>query len=368
MNHTPESPLYIKYFFILSNLVLTGFLIIVARPVVAPLLAAAVVSVFLQPLANQFEQWGIPRVLSSLLLALLFLSLIVFFVVFFTTQIASITSETSITSTSFEKFIASAQHWIATWLNISLQDQIKLFKDFINHIISYFPNEVAGTAAYLSTFFLFVVSLFFFLYYRSFFLAFIHKLFDESDNIRITPTLDKIETSIHTYAAGLFFVILTVATLNSIGLLILQVPHAFLFGIFAAVLIMIIPYVGIIMGFLIPTILALITNDSLWYPFAILLLAICMQFIEGNFITPIIMGGRANINPYFAILGLFIGGMLLGIVGVILAIPLLGILKIIFDQIESLQPFGYILGSREKQKSKLLENISAIFTGTKKKK
>lgn len=100
-------PTYFKYFFIVSNIVLTGFLIVVASPVICPLVAA---------------------------------------------MIASDTFVTS--STAFKKLITSFQHDILNWFNISLQDQLMPFnsciKNFITHIVSYFPGTVSETASYFS--------------------------------------------------------------------------------------------------------------------------------------------------------------------------------------------------------------------------
>ena len=363
-------PRYVKYFFILSNLVLTGFLIVVASPIISPLVAAMIVAILLKPFIEKLEAWGIPKILCALFVVVLFLLLFLSLVTFFTAQLANITTDTSITSVSFEKLVNAFQNGILKWFNISLLDQIKLFnssvKNFITQIISYFPSVVSGTAGYISMLFLFVFSLFFFLYYRRFFLSFAYKLFKEKNKENLQPTLTKIESAIKNYIVGLFIVILSIAILNSIGLLLMGIPHALFFAILAAML-TIIPYVGIVIGSLFPAILALITKNSLWYPVGVILQFSVIQFLEGNFITPVILGSKANINPYFAILGLFVGGMLLGVIGVILAIPILGIIKIIFDQIDSLEPFAYVLGI-PRDSSKLRLYISNIYNKIKTKK
>lgn len=365
-------PRYVKYFFILSNLALTGFLIAVSAPILCPLIAAMIVAILLKPFAEKLEAWGVPKILSAFSLVVLFLLLFLSLATFFTAQLANITSDTSITSASFEKGVALFQNKMSTWFNISMQDQVKLFntyiKNFISHVVSYFPGVIAGTASYLSTLLLFIFSLFFFLYYRRFFLLFLYKLFNGKNKERVHPTAIKIEDAIKNYITGLFIVIFTIAILNSIGLLVMGIPHALFFGILASML-TIIPYVGIFIGSLFPVLLTLITKDSLWYPIGIIIQFSFIQFLEGNFITPCIVGSKTNINPYFAILGLFVGGMLLGVMGVILAIPILGIIKVIFDQIDSLEPFSYVLGiPKDNNNSKLMRYISEIYTKIKIKK
>lgn len=340
-------PSYIKYFFILGNIVLTGFLVVMANTIVAPLLAAFIVAILLTPFSAKFERLGLPRALSALLLVFLFFLLVLLFLIFFSAQIANITSDMPLTYGTLEKLKINFQYWVSDWLNISLQQQINIFntyiKNLINNIFSNFTDTLTTTANYLLTLLLFAFSLFFFLYYRSFFITFIYKLSDEKNSDKVKVTLQKIQDAVNNYIVGLFFVIITVSVLNVAGLLVLGIRHAIFFGIFGALL-TIFPYIGIIIGSLIPAFFALVTTDSIWYPVGVLFIFAFVQFLEGNFITPIIVGSQVNLNPYLAILGLFIGGMLLGPIGVVLAIPLLGIAKIICDQVDVLKPFGFVLG------------------------
>jgi len=142
---------------------------------------------------------------------------------------------------------------------------------------------------------------------------------------------------------GLSLIILIVAVLNTIGLLILGIDNAVLFGVMAAVLTLI-PYIGILLGALLPVLFALFTKDSLWYPFGVVLIFMLIQFLEGNFLTPNIVGRQVSINPFAAILALIIGAMLLGLIGVMFALPVLAILKVICDEIVTLKPMGYLIG------------------------
>lgn len=126
--------------------------------------------------------------------------------------------------------------------------------------------------------------------------------------------------------------------------MLLDIQHAVFFGVLAAVL-TIIPYIGIFIGSLLPILFALVTKDSLWYPLGVALVFWFVQFLEGNFITPNIIGGRVSINPFAAILALFFGGMIWGPLGMILSIPVLAIIKVIFDVVKPLQPYGFLLGN-----------------------
>jgi predicted PurR-regulated permease PerM len=125
-------------------------------------------------------------------------------------------------------------------------------------------------------------------------------------------------------------------------LLLLGIDHAIFFGILSGIL-TIIPYIGIFIGALFPVIMALLTKDSMWYPAGVVIIFTIVQFIEGNFITPRITGSRVSINALAAIVALLIGGKILGIAGMILAVPALGIIKIILSHTTHLKHFVILI-------------------------
>ena len=105
-----------------------------------------------------------------------------------------------------------------------------------------------------------------------------------------------------------------------------------------------IPYVGIIIGSLFPFFIALVTKDSYWYGIAVLGLFGSVQFLEGNVITPKIIGSKISMNSFIAILSIIVFAMLWGTAGMILALPVTASLKVIFDAIPSMQPYGFLIG------------------------
>jgi len=142
-------------------------------------------------------------------------------------------------------------------------------------------------------------------------------------------------------------VILIIAVLNSTALLIIGVRHALFFGIFAAIL-TIIPYIGVFIGSWLPTLYALAMYDSIWVAAAVIGSFTAIQSLEGNFITPNIVGSKVSINPLVAIVALLTGAMIWGISGMIMFVPFIAMLKVIFDHIEPLKPFGLVLGTDKK--------------------
>ena len=121
----------------------------------------------------------------------------------------------------------------------------------------------------------------------------------------------------------------------------------------------IIPYVGTLIGGLLPLTVALLTKDSWVYPVAVMGIVGLSQFLEGNFITPKVVGSSVSLNPLASILALVAGGMLWGIAGMILAIPLMGMIKVVCDTVPGLEPYGYLIGeSSESTQSKSKQKVN----------
>jgi predicted PurR-regulated permease PerM len=170
------------------------------------------------------------------------------------------------------------------------------------------------------------------------------KLADKYDFAGVEILKEDVQGVIQRYIIGMLTVMLILAFLNTAGLWLVGLDHAMFFGGFAAFLALI-PYLGIILGALPPVLFALLMYDSLLYAAGVIVVFGTIQFLEGNFITPNVMSSQVSINPLAAMLALFIGGQLWGIAGMILFIPLTGIMKVVFDRVDALNPYGYLLGN-----------------------
>jgi predicted PurR-regulated permease PerM len=159
----------------------------------------------------------------------------------------------------------------------------------------------------------------------------------------VLHTLDNIQNVVQAYISGLLTVIVIVAILNAIGLLILGVKFAIFFAAFASVM-AVIPYIGIMVGAAVPALVTLVETGSPARAAAVVGVFMVVQFLEGNFITPTVTGSKVSINPMAAIVALILGGELWGTAGMILSIPLVAVLKVVFDANKSLEPWGFLLG------------------------
>ena len=147
----------------------------------------------------------------------------------------------------------------------------------------------------------------------------------------------------YNFAKGMLLVYLLVGILNSAGLAIIGVPHALLFGFTAAILTFI-PYIGIMVGALLPVVVVWVTQNSIWYPIAVLFVFGIVQLLEAYLIFPLAVGKRLKINTLVVFIMIISGGMLWGAAGMILFIPMISIVKLVADNTPSLRYLSELLG------------------------
>ena len=161
--------------------------------------------------------------------------------------------------------------------------------------------------------------------------------------MQVNEIVSQTKTVVQHYLVGLTIEVIIVAILNSAALLILGIDYAILLGIIGGIL-NIIPYIGGIVGVVLPMMVALITKSTAWYALSVMAIYYFIQLIDNNYIVPKIVASRVKINALFSIIVVIAGNALWGVSGMFLSIPLLAIIKLIFDNIESLKPWGMLLG------------------------
>ncbi len=357
MENKIQLPLYLKIVMIMIGLFLFVNFLHTAGFILIPLTIAGFFSILVLPVCRKMEQIKIPRgwsvILSMILVLLLFFGVLFFLI----PQLNNILKVLPQLEGKLIKLGEQSQQFFAEKLDIQRSEQIEYLKTSIQNLASVGSSFIGTTIDFTSKFFqatvIASISFFFILYYRSFFVNFLFKVFGKSRHEQLNNILQNVKKVVQNYIGGLLIVMFIVAVLNSLGLYILGIQHAIFFGVFAALL-TIIPYFGIMFGSIIAILFALITKDSIWYPIGVFAVFMFVQFIEGNFITPNIVGTSVSINPFVALIGLFVGGNIWGAAGMILFLPLLAIMKVIFDEIDSLKPYGYLLGNPTPRKSRWL--------------
>lgn len=328
--------------FVILSLGIFGLVLI--KDIAVPIFFAAIFSIMLLPIVRRLER-KLGKITSIFLVLIAVLILIALATWFVISQLSSLVASLPDMEDKFYSFIITLSTTVTDNFEISSAEQTQLLKDAVKQFSAY-AGELFVSTSYLVYFFVQVpVYIFLFLLYRHRFKEFLTSFSPDSD----FKWKDEIQGVIRGYISGLTFVVLIAAILNSIGLLILGIDHAIFFGFLSGFLTMI-PYVGITIGAALPTIIALLTKDSAWYAVGVIGVHSFVQFLEANFITPKITGSKISVNALAAIIALLIGGKIWGIAGMILAVPLLGILKILLAYSKSLKRLVILLGDETPEK------------------
>ena len=354
----------------LWKVLLTGvlffYVIIEARNILIPIVFALFISIILNPVVNALTRRKINKILA-IFLVLIVIALLLGVGIYYTSmQSRNLVSDIPDLTNKFKLFLENIEGWFASITGISASEQLSMIKNNMDNFIStggnFLSNAVDATSSFITFISIVPIYAFFMLLYKDNFKTFLMKM-DKSQDNNLIDIMNEIQKMVYSYMSGLLIVITIIATLNSVGLLILDIDYAIFMGILSAIL-TIIPYIGIFLGALLPILVALLTKDSIWYPLGVVAVFAVVQFLEGNFITPNIVGNKVNVNPLAAIIALLIGGACWGIIGMILAIPLLGITQIVFRHFDNLAPYATLLaanqGDSEERKSISL-NIKKIF-------
>jgi predicted PurR-regulated permease PerM len=181
------------------------------------------------------------------------------------------------------------------------------------------------------------------LYYREMLVRFVLVAVPERQVRGFRATIRAIKSTFFRFAKGMALVYLLVGLLNSVGFLLLGLPHAVYFGIMAALLTFF-PYVGILVGGLAAVIVAWTTFDSVWYPMGVVAILGLVQYLEANVIFPLAVGHQLRINPLATFVAILLGGIIWGGAGMVLFVPFAAILKILADEVDDLAPLALLLG------------------------
>jgi len=203
---------------------------------------------------------------------------------------------------------------------------------------------MGSAAGVLSMMLLLPVYAFLFLYYKVLLTTFLYEIFAEENAKEVGAVLTQTEGAVQSYMVGLLLEALIVATLNSVALFILGVDYAILLGVLGALL-NVLPFIGGILAVLLPILIATVTKDGFHTQLWIVVAYIVIQFIDNHFLVPYIVSSKVKINALISLVIVFMGGMLWGISGMFLSIPFIGVLKIIFDRIPEMKPWGRLLGT-----------------------
>ncbi|KQS34468.1 AI-2E family transporter [Pedobacter sp. Leaf194] len=335
-------PFYIKAPVILLGLVITVFILSTLRDVLVPLAFATLIAILLNPLTVRIERF-VPKIVAIILAMLIALLFIAGLAYFLSSQIAHFFDNVEAMKQKFSELLVIIQTWLERTFGIATQKQVQMVKEAANNSKALVGQTLSGALGILSVIFLIPVYTFLIMLYKTLILNFLYEVFSEENQKKVGEILSETKAAIQSYIIGLLIETGIVAVMNSSALLILGVPNAILIGVIGAIL-NLLPYIGGIIAIALPVLMATLTSDGFTTQLLIIASYALIQFIDNNILVPRIVSSKVQINALISIVIVLLGAALWGVPGMFLSIPFIAVLKIIFDRIEGLKPWGKLLG------------------------
>ena len=349
---TNNTPFYKKLAFILFSIIAGGYLAILAKEILAPLLFSMMFSILLLPMAKFFEsKCRLPRSLSAFLSLVVFVSVIslVFYLV--GSQASNLASDWPQFKTQLNSSVDKLQDWIEATYHINARNQLKYFHDASEAVLASGTIIVSTTFLSLSSVMLFLVfmliDIFFLLLYRRLILRFLIAVFPEQKSMVVYEIVEQIQYIIRKYIIGLLLEMFIVSAAVCLSFWIFGIKYAVLLGILTGLL-NLIPYLGIFTALILSALITFATAATAGKVLIVAIILIVIHLLDSNVLLPVVVGSKVKINALITVLGVIVGEMMWGIPGMFLSIPVIAMAKIIFDRIESLQPWGMLLGEESK--------------------
>lgn len=348
MNEIYKFPFYAKLAFVLLSLISIFFIFYIGQGIIIPIILAILFSILLRPVTLFLKsKLRFPHILAVIVSVLMFVLLIVGIITFLSWQISDFVEDWDKIQSNIKIHFANIQAYVRDHFNISTKEQeeyinsatsdsLKSGKEMIGSTLMSFTDTLLNLA-------LVPIYMFLFLLYRTHFVKFLCKLYKPEHHEKLQDIMANIKLAVKSYLVGLSIQLISVATLTSIGLSIVGVKYAILLGVITGIL-NLIPYVGIMFAYVISVFASLTGSPDLSLVIGVLIVNAIVQFIDNNILVPIVVSSKVEINALVSIVGIIIGGSIAGVAGMFLAIPLIAILKVIFDRIEGLQAWGYLMG------------------------
>ena len=352
-------------------IVLISIILFFGRDIFIPISFALLISFVLYPICRWLEGKKVGR-LTAILISITFLIILgVLLFALLINQFVAFVHEWPGVQAKLSSTLQNFSDYLVTSFGITKEQQQNIVSSLSDNsggnIMQVVKTTISASAFSIVMLILIPVYVVLILYYRTYWMKILHRLFPRERNGSLEEIVSLTIDAYYNFIKGMAVVYLVVGSLNSIGLLLLGVPHAILFGFITSILTFI-PYVGIIVGSLLPITMAWVTYDSIWYPVGIVGIFMFVQYLEANVIFPIAVSRRLNVNTFVMLLAIFVGGLLWGVAGMILFVPFIGIVKLIADHNPKWKTLSMVLGmDNEVNKHKRTVDYSQTSSGAKQK-
>ena len=339
---------------LLLLLVLLTLVLYYGQPFLIPLFFGMLLAMLMAPVCRFLDQHGFNRALSCTCCIIILVIAIGGLIAIVIAQINEFSSDMELIRKKASELWQGLQLYIEGKLHINPAEQDAIIKEQSRQMrgsslidpLSILGN-LAGVIGGIS---ITLVFTFLMLFHKEKYEQFFLKLFRDQDQQELRTVLEQVTRVSQQYLTGRALSMIFLFVLYTIALLIIGIKNALLLSAIAAIL-TIIPYLGPVLGGLFPFMTAIVTEDSLqpavWVAVSIFLI----QAIDNYFVEPVVIGGEVQLSALATIASILAGGLIWGISGMILFIPMVSIAKIIFDHVRSLKPYGFLIGDQGKSPS-----------------
>lgn len=259
-----------------------------------------------------------------------------------------------------ERSLYNFRGWVYDNFHITRRKQLNVVNAATSKVTNPDAAVVGSTLLSLSFILLFLVFTFiytfFFLLYRRVIMRFMESVFLKENKKLVHEIIEEVQIMLRKYITGLLTEMAMVASGVGITLSLLGVQYPILLGLITG-LFNIIPYFGIFTAMVISVIVSLGTSAVSSTTIYVIITFVLTHLIDSNLLLPLVVGSKVRINAMVTVLGVVIGEMFWGVAGMFLSVPVVAVLKIIFDRVESLQSWGIILGDEGHQQEKLATRL-----------
>ncbi len=337
-----------QYVWALLAIILTIYALVKAKTLLIPLVFAGLLFITMLPVYKSWLKLLRSDVISAVATILTLLIPLSIILLFFSIQLVDVGKNLTSIDENMRKGLDNVLSWLGALPMLREVDLTNWLKENLSTIVSkpltIVQAGISQSTATITGFILMLITFVFLLFYEKGIKEWILLLAPDDVEHNWIDAIKEIQKLVQKYLLGMLTVILILALMNSIGLWMIGIQYALLWGFLAGFLALI-PYIGTLVGGLLPFLYSVATTDTWYQPLLVIGLFVLVQFIEGNLITPKVVGNQVSVNPLAAIFALLSGALIWGLAGVILAIPLVAMIRVICSKVKSLQAIAFVLGT-----------------------
>jgi len=334
----------------LIGLALLAAVVFYAQSILVPLGFSFLFSIVLLPVYRLIKKTKLPESIAILITILVGFLIVSTIIGIISMQLSNLLSDTATLEKNITTHLKEIAVWIQDKTGFGVQQQTKFLNQQIASLKSSSGVIISGTASSLGSilvwFGLVPLYIFLILYYKNLLLRFIFLSITPNLHTTAESSIYDTEVTLKSYFSGLLLEMAIVSVMITVALLVLGVKYAILIAAIFGVLNMI-PYIGSLIANVLAIFITLSTSPNLSDTWILLVVLTIVQFIDNNIIMTYLVSSKVKINGLVSVIAVIVGEALAGVGGMFLAIPVVAVLKVVFDKIDSMKHWGMLFGDNK---------------------